>query len=107
MRPEYAVFIKQQDLRLFNDSFDYWRDGNRFYQLFRNYMLGAALASKWDAQFLLVTIVNALNCNMEGRSHQEEFDSFRSVLADPTNTFLIYWQQIFNALLNEVSLSEL
>jgi len=98
MRREYAVFMKEQGFKLFNDSFDYERDGNRFYQLFRNYVLGAALASKWNTGFSLLVIVNALNSNFEGRSHQDEFDSFRAVLADPSNAFLITWQQIFNAL---------
>jgi hypothetical protein len=98
MRREYAVFMKEQGFKLFNDSFDYEGDGNRFYQLFRNYVLGAALASKWNTEFSLLVIVNALNSNLEGRSHQDEFDSFRAVLADPSNTFLITWQQIFNAL---------
>jgi hypothetical protein len=107
MRPEYAVFIKEHGFRLFSDSFDYESDGNRFYQLFRNYVLGAALAAKWNTKFSLVALVNELNPNSGGKSHQEEFDSFGSVLTDPTNTFLLTWQQIFNALPKEESLSDL
>lgn len=107
MRREYAVFIKEYGFKLFNDSFDYERDGNRFCQLFRNYVLGAALASKWDTKFSLLALVNELNSNSGGRSHQEELEAFRSVLVDPTNTFLMTWQQIFNALPKEESLSDL
>jgi len=104
MRPEYAIFMEEQGFKLFANSFNYARDGNRFYQLFRNYVLGAALASKWKIHFSLLAIVNALNSNLEMRSHQEELNSFRSVLVDPSNTFLITWQQIWNALSKEENL---
>ena len=107
MRPEYAAFIEEQRFKLFADSFNYERDGNRFYQLFRNYLLGAAIASRWDTEFSLLAIVNALNSNREGRSHQDEFSSFRSVLAEPSNTFIITWQQIWGALPKEENLSTL
>lgn len=107
MRREYAAFIEERRFKLFADSFDYMRDGNRFYQLFRNYLLGAAIAARWDTEFSLLAIVNALNNNREGRSHQDEFNSFRSVLADPSNTFIITWQQIWGALSKEENLSPL
>jgi len=105
MRPEYAAFIKKQGFKLFNDTFEYERDGNRFYQLFRNYLLGAALALKWNTGFSLLAIVNDLNSNREGKSHQYEFDSFRSVLAEPSNAFIITWQQIWKALPAEENFS--
>lgn len=98
MRHEYIAFMEKPGVKLFTDSFDYERDGNRFYQLFRNYLLGAALALRWRAKFSLLAIVNAVNCNLEGRSHQDEFNFFRSILADPSNTYLITWQQIWYAL---------
>lgn len=101
MRPEYLAFIERQGVKLFNASFDYELDGNRFYQLFRNYLLGATIASKWSTDFSLLTIVNDLNANREWKSHQFEFDSFRSILAEPSNTHLITWQQIWEALLKE------
>ena len=107
MRREYAAFIEERKFKLFADSFNYERDGNRFYQLFRNYLLGAAIASRWDTEFSLLAIVNALNSNREGRSHQDEFSSFRSVLAEPSNTFIITWQQIWGALPKEENLSTL
>ena len=48
MRPEYRPFLdKLEDRRggaLFSVSFDYENHGNRFCQLFRNYLLGAALS---------------------------------------------------------------
>ena len=107
MRREYAAFIEGRGFKLFADSFDYERDGNRFYQLFRNYLLGAAIAARWDTEFSLLAIVNALNNNREGRSHQDEFNSFRSVLADASNTFIITWQQVLGALSKEENLSSL
>ena len=107
MRREYAAFIEERRFKLFADSFNYERDGNRFYQLFRNYLLGAAIASRWDTEFSLLAVVNALNSNREGRSHQDEFSSFRSVLAEPSNTFIITWQQIWGALPKEGNLSTL
>ena len=107
MRREYADFIEGRRFKLFADSFDYERDGNRFYQLFRNYLLGAAIALRWNTEFSLLVIVNALNSNHEGRSHQDEFNSFRSVLAKPSNTFIITWQQIWEALPKEENLSPL
>lgn len=107
MRREYAVFIQERRFKLFVDSFDYERDGNRFYQLFRNYLLGAAIASRWNTEFSLLAIVNALNSNRDGRSHRDEFNSFRSVLAEPSNTFIITWQQLWEALPREENLSPL
>lgn len=107
MRAQYATFMKYLGLKLFTDSFDYKHDGIRFYQLFRNYLLGAALALTWNTEFSLLTIVNRLNNNLEGRSHQEEFDSFRRLLVDPSNAFLITWQQVWNALRKERNLERL
>lgn len=107
MRPEYATFMKDLGLKLFADSFNYEHDGNRFYQLFRNYLLGAALGLRWNTKFSLLAIVNGLNSNVERRSHQDEFACFRSVLVDPTNAFLITWQQVWNALPRERNLLRL
>jgi len=91
-------------LELFADSFHYECHGKRFYQLFRNYLMGATLALRWETQFSLVAIVNELNSNLEGYSHQDEFNSFGTVLAEPSNTFLITWQQVWNALPRERNL---
>lgn len=101
MRSEYLTFMDGLKLKLCADSFHYEHHGNRFYQLFRNYLLGASLALKWETQFLLVAIVNEFNSNLEDHSHRDEFNSFRSVLAEPRNTFLVTWQQIWNALPRE------
>lgn len=61
--------MKGLGAKLFNDSVKFEQDGRRFYQLFRNYLLGAALSEKWGTKFSLLTIVNSLNRNLEGRSH--------------------------------------
>ncbi len=87
MRHENIAFMDSLRLKLFADSFDYKRHGNHFYQLFRNYLLGAAPASRWKAKFSLLAIVNELNSN------QDEFNYFRSLLVDSSNTHLLTWQQ--------------
>jgi len=111
MRPQYRPFLERVEEErgepLFSPSFDYEKDGNRFYQLFRNYLLGAGLSLKWGAEFSLLAIVNSLNCNLDGRSHQEEFESFRSLLVDPSNAFLITSQQIWERLRSEPGLHNL
>jgi len=98
IRSQYKDFMKDLAVNLFSDSFDYQEDGNRFYQLFRNYLLGAALSLKWGTHFSLLVIVNSLNTNLEGRNHAEEFACFQALLRDPSNTFLITWQEIQNRL---------
>jgi hypothetical protein len=111
MRPEYRPFLERVEEErgepLFSPSFDYEKDGNRFHQLFRNYLLGAALSLKWKTKFALLAIVNSLNSNLDRRSHQEEFESFRSLLVHPSNAFLITWQQIWEGLRSESGLHNL
>ncbi len=107
MRSDYLKFMKKLGAKLFRDSFDFERDGRRFYQLFRNYLLGAALSHKWDTKFSLLAIVNGLNSNLEGRSHEEEFQSFQCLLEEPGNTFLMTWQQLWRILPDEPELSQL
>lgn len=107
MRLEYDDFIHSLKVTPFNKLFDYNRDGNRFYQLFRNYLLGTSLALRWKTRFSLLVIVNDFNINIEGRSHLDEFNSFRSVLTDQSNTFLITWQQIQGQLQNHEDLVSL
>jgi hypothetical protein len=111
MRAEYAPFLErveeQRGQALFCRAFDYEKDGNRFYQLFRNYLLGAALSLKWKSEFSLLAVVNSLNCNLDGRSHGEEFGSFRTLLAAPRNVFLITWQRIWEGLCSEPGLRPL
>lgn len=110
MRAEYRAFIRKLEglrVKLFNDSFDYERDGNRFCQLFRNYLLGAALSLKWNAEFSLLAIVNSLNSNLGGRSHEEEFGHFQSLLEQHSNTFLGTWQQIWSKVREEAALEAL
>ena len=104
MRSHYKDFTEELDVNLFSDSFNYEGDGNRFYQLFRNYLLGAALSLKWGTDFSLLAIVNSLNSNLEGRSHTEEFACFQSLLSDPSNTFLMTWQDIWATLPRETNL---
>ena len=107
MRSNYLSFMEKLGVKLFNKSFDLEGDGRRFYQLFRNYLLGAALCQKWDTEFSLVTIVNSLNSNLDGKSHEEEFGYFQSKLVQPSNAFLITWQQIWGKLGEEAGLEAL
>lgn len=107
MRCDYLEFMAKLSVKLFRDSFDFEQNGRRFYQVFRNYLLGAALSQKWDTEFSLLTIVNSSNSNLEGRSHEEEFQSFQRLLAEPSNTFLMTWQQLWRILPNEPELSQL
>lgn len=105
--PDYLEFMTKLGVKLFKDSFDFDQDGRRFYQLFRNYLLGAALSQKWNTEFSLLTIVNSMNSNLEGRSHKEEFKIFQDLLVEPGNTFLITWQELWRILSNEPELSQL
>jgi len=98
MRSDYLKFIQKLSADLFSDSFDFQRDGRRFYQLFRNYLLGEALSQRWGTHFSLLAIVNSLNRNLEGRKHEEEFRSFQTLLVEPANTFLMTWQQLCEVL---------
>lgn len=107
MRRRYRNFMKELSANLFSGSFDYEKDGNRFYQLFRNYLLGAALSLKWNTSFSLLAIVNSLNSNLDGRSHGEEFRSFQSLLTKASNTFLISWQEIWGRMPSEPELDAL
>jgi len=107
MRCQYKDFLKELDVNLFSDSFDFEKDGNRFYQLFRNYLLGAALSIKWRVDFSLLAIVNSLNTNLEGINHAEEFGCFQSMLRDSSNVFLITWQVIWKRLRFEAGLDAL
>jgi hypothetical protein len=108
MRHEYRQFIEcleSRGVRLFNDSFEFEKDGWRFHQLFRNYLFGAGLALEWNVGFSLVTVVNSMNRNLGGRSHEEEFLAFKAKLTRPSNTFLVTWQDLRGAIASEPSLA--
>jgi len=90
-----------------NDSFDFKSDGNRFCQLFRNYLLGAALSQRWRIQFWMLAIVNSKNTNLGGLPHETEFEYFRSKLVDPSNAVIITWQQVMDAVKEESQLGKL
>jgi len=107
IRSQYEDFVKELGINLFSDFFNFEKDGNRFYQLFRNYLLGAALSLKWGVAFSLVAIVNSMNTNLEGRSHAEEFGFFKSLLRDSSNVSLITWQVIWGRLRFETGLDAL
>lgn len=107
MRCDYLEFMARLGVKLFRDSFDFEQDGRRFYQLFRNYLLGAALSRKWNTEFSLLAIVSSSNSNLAGRSHEEEFGHFQSLLKQPSNTFLKTWQQIWSKLREEAGLEVL
>lgn len=107
MRSDYLEFMKKLGAKLFRDSFNFEQDGRRFYQLFRNYLLGAALSQMWVTKFYLLAIVNVLNRNLEGCSHEDEFQSFQCFLEEPGNTFLTTWQKLWRILPGEPGLSKL
>ena len=107
MRRDYLKFMNRFSVRLFNDSFDFESGGNRFYQLFRNYLLGAALSQRWGVRFWLLAIVNSKNANLDGVSHETEFGQFRSKLVDPANAAIITWQELKSAIEQEPRLSQL
>ena len=106
MRADYREFMERFDVRLFNDSFDFESDGNRFYQLFRNYLLGAALSQRWKIKFWLLAIVNSKNTNLDGLPHETEFGHFRSKLVDPSTAVIITWQQVVGAVKEDPQLGE-
>jgi hypothetical protein len=107
MRPDYLEFMRKLGTKLFRHSFNFEQDGRRFYQLFRNYLLGAALSQKWDTKFYLLAIVNSVNRNLEGRSHEEEFQTFQCLVEEPANTFLTTWQKLWRILPDEPRLYQL
>ena len=107
MRSDYPKFMNKLGPKLFRGSFNFEQDGRRFYQLFRNYLLGAALSQKWGTRFYLLAIVNSVNRSLEGRSHEEEFQSFQCFLEEPGNTFLTTWQKLWRMLPDEPGLSQL
>ena len=107
MRGDYLKFMNQFGGRLFNDSFDFEFDGNRFYQLFRNYLLGAALLQRWKVRFWLLAVVNAKNTNLDGVSHEAEFGHFRSKLVNPANAIIVTWQELRTAIEREPGLGQL
>lgn len=104
---DYRKFMEGEGINPFGMTFDYHRDGKRFYQLFRNYLLGTALSKKWGTGFSLLAVVSKLNCNQGGRSHEDEFHSFRSLLLTPSNASLITWQDICRALPDDPRLEKL
>ena len=107
MRRDYLKFLNRFGVRFFNDSFDFESDGNRFYQLFRNYLFGAALSHRWKIKFWLLAIVNSKNTNLDGLPHETEFRRFCSKLVDPSNAVIITWQQIIGAVKEEPELGKL
>jgi len=70
-------------------------------------LLGAALSQKWNTEFSLLAIVSSSNSNLAGRSHEEEFGYFQSLLKQPSNTFLETWQQIWSKVKEEAGLEAL
>lgn len=107
MRADYWKFMERFGVRLFSDSFDFEADGNRFYQLFRNYLLGAALSQRWGIKFWLLAIVNSKNTNLDGLPHETEFGHFRSKLVDPSNAVIITWQQVIDTVKGDPKLGKL
>ncbi|MBE9515085.1 MAG: hypothetical protein IMY79_02985 [Chloroflexi bacterium] len=107
MRGDYLKFLDRFGVRLFNDSFDFESGGNRFYQLFRNYLLGAALSQRWGVRFWLLAVVNSRNTNLGGVSHETEFGRFCRKLINPENAAIITWQELREAIQKEPQLNQL
>lgn len=74
---------------------DSWEETlQRFYQLLRHLMLGCELARKWSLDPHLIAIVNALNRNRNGSSHEEEFARFRKAINILERVHLLTWQSL-------------
>lgn len=85
---EYETYV----LRLTAKPNDWRETMQRFYQLLRNLILGYELGKKWNLEPHLFALVNMLNFNHNGKSHEEEFDMFRKTINIPEYAHLSTWQ---------------
>jgi hypothetical protein len=73
----------------------------RFYQLLRHLILAAELCKPggWPLEPYLMAVVNALNVNRHGMSHEREFAEFQRQLRLPASqTHLVTWQNLTQAI---------
>jgi hypothetical protein len=69
----------------------------RFYQLLRHLVLARELCRPdgWPLEPHLLAVVNALNVNRDGKSHEVEFEAFRGALRlPPERVHLLTWQEL-------------
>jgi len=95
--PTYRPFLEP----LLTDMSRWEETMYRFYQLLRHLTLAAELCAPggWSLEPHLVTIVNALNVNRDGMSHEREFAEFQRRLQLPASqTHLITWQTLAQAI---------
>ncbi len=78
--------------QLFIENFE--AEARRFYQLMRNYIIGAHFASRLSKVFHLVAIASAQNKASSGLPHEEEFNKFRSYLFDSSRCHFLTWEQL-------------
>jgi hypothetical protein len=94
MRAEYQQFVTDHHLDCVQPRFDWDRDGPRFYQLLRNWILAQALGQSLGKTARLVGVVNAENRNRSGLSHADEFELFCThlPLRNRDHARLVTWQ---------------
>ena len=94
---------------LFTQDFidDFGREGKRFYQLVRNYVIGNKLAEAWKLDFQLCALVNRLNRAKNGNSHEQEFGKFKGYLLDKDKAHILTWQDMFGLIDKDERLIEL
>ena len=95
---DYRRFAETLVAPLFVDSFDWEGDGQRFYQLMRNWILANALGRRRRAY--LVAIVNGKTSNACGGSHADEFERFRSLIHPSLRdrAVILTWQDLYDDL---------
>jgi hypothetical protein len=97
---DYQAFAERLPSRCFVNEWDWERDGVRFYQLMRNWLLANAMAQVSNAVPYLLAVVNDKNLNRRGSSHEEEFDSFKRFLPQEHReaALLLTWQELYRSL---------
>ena len=86
-RKNSVPYFKQE----FFDNFD--KEGRRFYQLMRNYIVGSHYAMNVGKQFHLAVLVSSKNVAKSHLTHEEEFRKFCSLLKDSSNCHFLTWEQ--------------
>jgi hypothetical protein len=101
---EYLDFVTP----LFKDPLE-WGKMGRFYQLYRQLILGVEFGKRVCLKPHLLAIYNDLNHSQSGRGHDEEFQEFSSTLRDPTIVKCVSWKRLISEVdsLNEQTLANL
>lgn len=90
-------------------SHQYWSEMPRYYQLYRQLILGTELGKRFNLQPYLLAIYNDLNLAKNGLTHDKEFEEFKSTIAKPTSARCLSWQSLIKEIrsFNYPQLSEL